>query len=131
MRRCHENYEVHNFNFSSPKGGGSGADQIIALSPTNLAHERWLDATMAFIERDPTALQRWNKANKRAGKKNAMLEARDDAEWEDLERRKGEVHENMLTPVPALSARAASSSLIVAHKVTPHVRSAPPSSKMT
>ncbi len=72
MRRCHENYAVHNFNFLSPEGGGSDADCIIALRQTNLAHERWLDSTMTLIERDPATLQRWNKAKKRAGKKNAM-----------------------------------------------------------
>ncbi len=31
IRRCHENCKVHNCNFSSPEGGGSDADRIIAL----------------------------------------------------------------------------------------------------
>ncbi len=109
MRRCHENYEVHNFDFSSPEGGGSDADRIVALRQANLAYDRWLHSTMALIERDPAALQRRNKANKRAGKKNAMWEARDDAVWQELERRKDEFHEHIPIPAPTISPCATSS----------------------
>ena len=112
MRRCHENYAVHNFNFLSPEGGGSDADCIIALRQTNLAHERWLDSTMALMERDPAALQRWNKANERAGKKNTMWEARDDAIWQELERRRDEVHEHISILAPTIATRAESFSAV-------------------
>ncbi len=67
MRRCHENYSKHSFNFSSPEGMGKDGERIETFCKTNLVHERWLDTTCATMERDPEAILRWNKAKKRAG----------------------------------------------------------------
>ena len=109
IRRCHEDYATHKFDFKSSEGEGSNADRIMALRHTNSAHDRWLDSTFLKLERDPAAIQRWDKANKRAGKKNAMWKARDDAVWHELERRRDEVHMHTPAPsAPVTSARAAS-----------------------
>ncbi len=66
MRRCHENYSKHSFNFSSPEGMGKDAERIETFYKTHLAHERWLDTTYDTMERNPEAILRWNKAKKRA-----------------------------------------------------------------
>ncbi len=64
---------------------------------------------MALIERDPAALELWDKAIKKASKNHAMLEESDEAVWQELERREDEMHQHIPTPARTIAAPAASS----------------------
>ena len=106
MWRCAENGQKIKFDFVSSEGDGSDAERIEVLRRKNQQHELRLDILYASMT--PAAIARWNKANKRAGTKNEMWEARDDAVWNELERRKKEVHVHVSTlSTSSVAARAA------------------------
>ena len=60
-----------------------------------------------------------------------MWEASDDAIWEMLECQKEQVHEHITTPEPQFPHVRQVILRVLSRKVTPHLRSTPPSSTMT
>ncbi len=108
MWRSASNGPVQDFKFTSPEVVGADAERIEILRRNNREHGLRLDSLHASM--NPDARKRWERTSKCANKKFVMWEVRDDAVWNELERRKDEVYEHPPGPIVVNTSAGAVSS---------------------